>query len=206
MKYEEDQYLVNMVCESNEEVRDSLYEKYEPTIHYYVLKFSRLGKALGLDTKDLLQEANLAFTDAINNYDATKNASLRTFISVCVQRKLVQVIRKAQTAKKNIMKTSVSLDQEFNGVNLGDLIGNEKLDPYFHFEELDNSEEIKSMIQNHLSEFELKVINYTINGLDYKQIAKKLNKSPKQIDNTMQRVRIKVRELMEENQDEKGNC
>ena len=41
MKYidEDDNLLIDMICESNEEVRNSLYEKYEPTVKYLVKKY-----------------------------------------------------------------------------------------------------------------------------------------------------------------------
>ena len=37
-----------------------------------------------------------------------------------------------------------------------------------------------------------------IKELNYKEIAKILDKNPKQIDNTMQRVRLKLKELLKE--------
>ena len=103
MKYdEEDNMLIDMLSDANEDVRDSLYEKYLPTVKFVVKKFMVSAKKLGLEQSDLMQEANVAFTDAINTYDQSKDASLQTFIVICVQRRLSNVISKAQTIKSKM--------------------------------------------------------------------------------------------------------
>ena len=83
MKYnEDDEFLFDMISESNEEVRNSLYEKYEPLIKFIVKKYTATAAHYGLDYNDLIQEANVGFTDALNSYDEKKDASLKTFISL----------------------------------------------------------------------------------------------------------------------------
>ena len=47
-----------------------------------------------------------------------------------------------------------------------------------------------------LSASEREVLEALIQGEDYQSIAKKLGKSPKQIDNTIQRIRTKVKKFI----------
>lgn len=199
MKYNEsDSFLVDMICESNEDVGNTLYKKYESMIEYIVRKYVKTATKLGLDYNDLMQEANVAFTDAINNYDQEKEASLKTFISLCVERKLINIIEKSKTQKSKILLESLSLDYDYNneGLPLKDVIGDVSSDPLIKYSEKESMNLLKDMIKDNLSELEVEVFSYMINGLNYTEIASLLDKSPKQIDNTMQRVRGKVKSLL----------
>ncbi len=201
MKYdEEDEFLFDMVSESNEEVRDSLYEKYEPLIKFIVKKYMTSANKYGLDYNDLIQEANVGFTDALNSYDEQKEASLKTFISLCIKRKLINAIRKAQTTKNKMQQASLSLDYDYdkNGLPLIDVIKDETADPLLKFSEQENEKVLLQKIKKELSKNEQKVFSYLLKGLNYKEIALLLDKTEKQIDNTIQRIRNKVRLLIKE--------
>ena len=201
MKYdEEDEFLFDMVSESNEEVRDSLYEKYEPLIKFIVKKYMTSANKYGLDYNDLIQEANVGFTDALNSYDEQKEASLKTFISLCIKRKLINAIRKAQTTKNKMQQASLSLDYDYdkNGLPLIDVIKDETADPLLKFSEQENEKVLLQKIKKELSKNEQKVFSYLLKGLNYKEIALLLDKTEKQIDNTIQRIRNKVKLLIKE--------
>ena len=198
MKYDEDELmLIDMICETNDEVRNSLYEKYEPTIKAVVRKYARTAQKLGLDQNDLLQEANVGFTDALNHFDASKEASLKTFISVCIERRLIKFIEKNRTLKSKLIQDSLSLDYDYNeqGLPLKEIIGDDKMDPSKAFTDQENYKHILNQIKDKLSSFEYEVFLYMLNGLGYQKIAELLDKSPKQIDNTIQRIRNKIRNL-----------
>jgi len=199
MKYnEEENILMDMLCETNEDIRNTLFEKYEPTIKYLVKKYTNNALKLGLDYNDLFQEANVAFTDALNNFNPDRETSLKTFISLCVERRLINVVERAKSQKNKIIQESLSLDYDYNqeGLPLKEILGDEKMDPYMKYSEQENTEQLMASIQEQLSDQEMNVFSYMINGLNYQEIAEILDKSPKQIDNTMQRVRAKVRTLL----------
>ena len=201
MKYnEDDEFLFDMISESNEEVRNSLYEKYEPLIKFIVKKYTATAVRYGLDYNDLIQEANVGFTDALNSYDEKKDASLKTFISLCIERKLINAIRKIQTNKSQMEKANLSLDYDYDkqGLPLIDVLGDENADPLIKFSEIEQEENLRKNIQEQLSENEKQVFNLLLKGLNYKEIATLLDKNEKQIDNTIQRIRGKVRQLLKE--------
>ena len=57
---------------------------------------------------------------------------------------------------------------------------------------------IGEKIRNHLSKFELRVLEYYLDGRSYQEIASILEKPQKAIDNALQRIRHKVEVLSEE--------
>ena len=54
---------------------------------------------------------------------------------------------------------------------------------------------INSKVKDLLSDKEKEVYNLLLQGMDYQEIAINLNKTPKQVDNTIQRIRIKLKNL-----------
>ena len=59
----------------------------------------------------------------------------------------------------------------------------------------ENVQGMYERIRERLSKFEYKVLELYLKGYDYTQIAEKLDRQPKAIDNALQRIRSKVREV-----------
>ena len=200
MRYnEEENLLLDMVSESNEDVRNALYDKYERFIQYLVRKYSSRAYKLGLDQKDLAQEANVAFVDALNSYNPNKEASFKTFMSLCIERRLINVLNKYASKKNQFEKDALSLEFEYDdeASMLNTFLADSSLDPSFAYFEKEELEELKKKIESQLSDFERQVYLKMLNGFDYQKIAILLDKNPKQIDNTIQRIRYKMRQILE---------
>ena len=56
----------------------------------------------------------------------------------------------------------------------------------------ENFDEMWKRVQNQLSEFEAKILGFYLDGLSYQEIAVMVSKSPKSVDNAVQRIRRKV--------------
>ena len=56
-------------------------------------------------------------------------------------------------------------------------------------------EEINNQINSKLSDFERKVLKYYVEGYNYIEISQKLEKEPKSVDNALNRIKIKLRNL-----------
>ena len=206
MKYNnvEEKELYSMVCESNEEVQKKLYEYCEPQINYMIKKYLNVALKCGIDPKDFEQEALLAYTNALKNFDETKDAGLKTFVSLCVERRLMKVINATKRYKNQINKENLSLEYQYHdsGVYLKDILADNESDPLVKYSEEEYLEQIKTKIKYVLSEFEYQVFEYLIEGLNYIEIAKILDKNPKQIDNTIQRIKKKIKIIVKEDEDE----
>ena len=112
-----DEQLIELVHENSDEAKSILFNRYKESIDYLVKKYSVLAKSLGIDLTDLNQEALVGFTDAILNYDGSKDASLATFICLCVERKIKKACVKAGTMKHQAMKDTLSLEYTYEDID-----------------------------------------------------------------------------------------
>lgn len=195
-----DEQLIELVHENNEDAKSILFNRYKDKIDYLIRKYTVVAKTLGIDIKDLNQEALVGFTDAILNYIPEKEASLATYICVCVERKIKKACIKASTTKHQIMKESLSLDYTYDDINipLKELIEDVDSDPLIKITEQERYEELLEKIKSSLSDNESPVFDLMILGLDYKDIANILDKEAKQIDNAIQRIKGKIKKILEE--------
>lgn len=177
-----------------EDAINLLYDKYKYIIEVLLNKYKRVFYALNIDIDEVKQEANLAFSYAIHNYNGDKDASLSTFITLVVERKIRGIIKSYETIKSKINNETISLNSS-NNVSLENFIGDETYEPLKKIENLDTIKYINKEVKNILSKTELEVYNLMIEGLNYQEIAIILNKTPKQIDNSIQRIRIKLKNL-----------
>ena len=75
------------------------------------------------------------------------------------------------------------------------MIGDETYEPLKMVSNIDMLKYINNEVKKLLSNRELDVYNLLIQGYNYQEIASSLNKTPKQIDNTIQRIRKKLEVL-----------
>lgn len=194
-----DSELFMLVNEENEDAKDILFEKYKYIIDIILKKYSYVSSRMGIEYKELYSEALVGFSDALANFQDDKDASLATFISLCVNRRVQKVIAKASTIKNKIMQESYSLDHIYEpfGLPLVEMISdNSENDPLSNMTKEESYEELLENIKKQLSESEYEVYTLMANNLDYNTIALILNKTPKQIDNTMQRIKHKIKDIL----------
>lgn len=194
-----DSELFSMICEENEDAKDVLYMKYKYIIDIVIKKYAFSAMKYGFEYKDLYQEALVGFSDAINSYKDDKNASLSTFITLCVDRRLQNTIKKAGRIKNKILLESLSLDHVYDNyeIPLRDIISDNSLnDPLVNITKDEEFDELLDTIEKSLSSSEYEVYKLLITGLSYLEIAKVLDKNPKQIDNAIQRIKNKIKVIL----------
>ncbi len=195
-----DEELFNLALEENEDAKNLLYNRFKFIIAINVQKYKVAAKRLGIDLKDLESEALFGFSDALSSYDQDKVASLPTFINLCVNRRVKKAIIKASRLKNLITKDAFSLDyvyEEFGSPLLDLISDNSEHDPLVNITKEEEYKELLQQISENLSGLELQVFNYMREGFNYQQIALMLGKDPKQIDNAMQRLKAKIKNIIE---------
>ena len=203
MVYEEygDEQLINLLHESSEEAKDILFDKYRYIIDIEVRKYLNMANMLGYDYNDLYQDGLVGFADALNSYRDDKDTALASFITLCVDRRLHVAIIKAGRIKNKVLSDSLSLEQPYTQLQipLKDLLSdNSENDPLENIVKEEKLSELVSKIRDVLSDSEYEVYSLMISGLKYSEIAILLDRSLKQVDNTVQRVRNKIRKIIEE--------
>lgn len=201
MNYNNDLELLSMVKESSEEAKDILFEKYKYIIDVEVKKYLGMARQLGYDYSDLYQDGLVGFADALRSYRDDKDAQLSTFITLCVDRNLQVSILKAGRIKNKLITDSLSLEHTYSSftVPLMDLLSdNFENDPLENITKEENLKELVDKIKESLSDSEYEVYSLMVSGLKYDEIAVLLDKNLKQVDNTIQRVRNKIRNIVKE--------
>ncbi len=192
-----DDELIMLIQESSDEAKEALYIKYRYIVGIYVKKYKKVALSLGMDLSDLNQEALVGFSDAINNYNNT--SSLNTFISLCVERRIQGALLKASRKKNQVLNDALSLEHIYNCFNssLADIISdNNENDPLTKLTRDEHYEALLNDIISSLSNTEKDVFYLMIDGINYQDIANILNVSAKSVDNTIQRIKNKVKNII----------
>ena len=164
MNYDDysDSELYSLVCESNEDAKDLLFQKYKYIIDVVIKNYSFTALKYGFEYKDLYQEALVGFSDALQSYQEDKNASLPTFITLCVDRRLQNILRNASRFKNMAFKDSLSLDHVYEETDLPlrDLISDHSSnDPLLNITKDEDYLELTKIIEKLLSKGEYEVYN-----------------------------------------------
>ena len=196
-----DYELLYLIGESNEEAGNVLYDKYKSVIEMKVNKYKTLGKKVGLEYNDLFQEGMLGLTEAVNSYKDNKDTKFASFANICIERQILSVLAAARRKKHSLLNDSCSLDASIDeeGSTLLDFILGDSIDPSIKVEDDEEMEYIYNNLYKEMSDFEKNVFDLKIIGLEYKEIASLLNKSYKSVDTALQRIRAKLRKILDNN-------
>lgn len=195
--YEEytDEELVDRLHRGENEIMDYILEKYKPLVR----KQTNALFLIGGENEDLIQEGMIGLFKAIRDYDDTKEATFFYFAQLCIKRQLASALE-ASNRKKHIPLNnyvSFSSDENDNVAALEASISQGVESPEQMVLEQEKVIEFKEQIRAKLSKMEKEVLNLYLEGYNYTQIAKIMEKTPKSIDNALQRIRQKIRGVLE---------
>lgn len=188
-----DEQLVTMAQDGDEEAEEYIIRKYKDVVrskaHLYFM--------VGADSEDIVQEGMIGIFKAIRSYNESKQASFRTFAEICINRQIITAIKRATRLKHSPLNLSVSLNKPIEDNHtvktLAETLSSDSdSDPealYLLKEELDYIEGNGSDI---FSDLELRVWNEYLQGKTYTEIAESIGKTPKAIDNAIQRTKRKL--------------
>ena len=192
-----DNELLYLIQEKNEEAGDLLFERYKHVIDISVNKYLRSAYALNVDIEELKQEAMLGYVDAIHSYNDNMNMKLSSFISLCVERRLQNIIRKNNTSKIKMLKEAYSLDNEIGeDLTLADVVGDNRNNPEVIKEEKESVKKLREKIDSALSNSEKEVLELMLNEYSSEEIASILGVDIKKVYNATARIRMKLKEFI----------
>lgn len=204
MDYKEynDYELVNYaVSDNNEEATNILYQKYQPIIVAFAKKMLPFCEQGGIELNDLIQEGLLGLNSAIEHFNEHKDITFYTFARTCIERRMISTIVSTRRLKHRILNESIPFETkgEDNELIFADyLLKDETTDPEYVL--LNNEREaiLSDLIRNQLTDFELQVFELKLNHFSYEEIANILDKNKKAIDNALQRIKSKMRNILKE--------
>jgi len=145
----------------------------------------------GGDSEDLIQEGMLGLLSAIRTYDPDKGAKFTTYAEFCIRRRIYSAIKLASGNKHTPLNSYISLESS-------QLDENSAPSAYFLRVPEDfviareQVGEVEKLLYGTLSRFESGVLEFYLEGMSYKDMAIRLGKSDKSIDNAIQRIRKKL--------------
>ena len=201
-KYERmtDEQLIGELRGGDQGVMDFVMVKYKSMVR----KKARAMYLLGGENEDLIQEGMIGLIKAVRDYNPEQAASFQSFAELCVSRQMYSAIEASKRKKHLPLNSYVSLYES------GDAEGNDKKTPLIDMIEpvrendpetlyfsREYTEAFVEQLKEQLSPLENHVLYLHLVGTDYRTIAEILEKSPKSIDNALQRIRTKAGKMLD---------
>ena len=187
-----DEELIFRFKNGESEILDYLMEKYKNMVR----KKARTMFLIGGENDDLIQEGMIGLFKAVRDYQPDKDASFQTFAGICVDRQIYNAIQSSNRQKHQPLNSYISLSEQ-DGENVEHLGDAWVENPESIIIDQENVQSLEQEITTTLSPMENQVLEYYLAGNGYGEIAQIMGKTPKSIDNALQRIRTKIKEQLE---------
>lgn len=186
-----DEELLACAKAGDENAEEILLEKYKPLVRARARELFLVGG----DQDDLLQEGMLGLFKAIRHYDPSEEASFATYARLLISRQMYTAIESARRQKHRALNASIPMS-DLEEQQEDSLLGTAE-SPEAIVLDLERTQELRAAIDEALSPMERKVLDVYLQGYDYQQIAEQMGRSPKSIDNALQRIRTKAAKIVQ---------
>ena len=189
-----DYELLDYIYSCNEDANEILLYKYRPLIVSTAQKLFKYCTG-GVDLNDLIQEGMLGLNDAINSFRDDKEANFGTYARLCIERRIYSLAKSTRTYKNKILNESFSLEDE-EDLTIDRFLMDNSTNPDSMISDNDYQNNIITKLEEQLTSLEKQFLELKKNDFNYKEIADILDKEPKAIDNALQRIKTKLKNIM----------
>jgi len=185
-----DEALCDLARRGDRAAEETLISRYQRLVR-------RLARPLylaGGEQEDLIQEGMIGLLHGMREYDGEKAASFHTYAETCIRNRLLSAVRGAARNKHSPLNQSVPLELPFFE-NPSSLSGEYHLVQANPEDLVIGRERVQDTlrgVRGQLSEFEAKILGYYLDGLTTQEMAEAVSRSPKSVDNAVQRIRRKA--------------
>ena len=191
-----DEELAALASRGDTEAGEFLIHRYKNSVR----AMAGLYFMLGADRDDIVQEGMIGLFKAVRGYDPSRGASFRTFADRCIRGQILKAVRSAGRQKHAPLNGALSLQDPSDGdgsETIADtLTAGDEADPAALAVLAEVEHAINDENSGLFSSLERQVFSGLCAGKNYREIAEELGRSPKSVDNAVQRVRAKVRTLL----------
>lgn len=138
------------------------------------------------DSDDLCQEGLMGLLRAAESFDPSRGVKFSTFAEVCIVNRMKSLLTKGYKSPETVEDIDALSDAR-------SLHESETPESIYLYKEYFS--QLLSDIDAVLSDSEKRVFSLCVQGLSYRDTAKKLGIAEKSVDNAMQRARRKIRAL-----------
>ena len=196
-KYEEmtDEELIDQLREGDRQVMDYICDKYKNLVR----KEANAMFLLGGENDDLIQEGMIGLFKAVRDYQTEQDTSFYSFAKLCITRQMYSAIEASKRKKHSPLNSYISFYEQ--GEDQSTLLDKMEAGDQSNPEELlvgrERAQILEAKLEENLSDLENRVLYLHLLGTDYKTIARLLDKSPKTIDNALQRIKSKTEKILQ---------
>lgn len=176
--------LLDEIKNGNDGATDEIINLYRSRVEVIAMKYINSP----LERDDLIQEGMIGLLAAIHSFKADKNTKFSTYANTCINNSIQSALKKFSRLKDIPQENIISLEDSTNDEKT--VISAE--DEYLAKESVDA---LSQTLYEELSSFENEVLRLFIVGCSYNEIAEKLGKNQKAIDNAIQRIRKKLNSI-----------
>lgn len=189
----DDRRLIEKFKTGDDFALEELLKQNKPLINQIARKYFLIGA----EVDDLIQEGMIGLYRAIITFDVSKDVHFKSYARVCIERAVFNAIKSANSKKNLPLNQSVSLSLQDNNDNDDDedivaYVTWDDSDPESILINRENYAKLFDKATQNLSVFEKNVLKLYLDGLTYTEIAEKLDKSAKSVDNGLTRIKAKI--------------
>ena len=194
-----DEEIALLAQQGDADASEYLLNKYKN----FVRSKARSYFLVGADHEDIVQEGMIGLFKAIRDYQAERLSSFRAFAELCITRQIITAIKTATRQKHVPLNSYVSLnkpiyDEESDRTLMDVIVEGRAQNPEELIIGRENLVSFRDQVDKVLSGLEQDVLNAYLDGKSYQEIADKLGRHVKSIDNALQRVKRKMEKFLEE--------
>ncbi len=198
-----DEELVKVAQSGDEMALETILSRYKNLVYAK----SKPYFLAGADDDDIIQEGFIGLYKAVKDFDGDNFPFFKVFAGVCVTRHIITAVKAASRKKHLPLNSYVSLDKntydDDSDITLLDVIAFDELqDPEAILIDRENVDGMEYKINKVLSKLELEVLVCYLEGMSYIEIASKLGKDTKAVDNAVQRIKKKLENTLRDGSDE----
>lgn len=156
---------------------------------------------LGGENDDLIQEGMIGLFKSVQDFKLDANTSFRSFAELCISRQMYSAIEASKRKKHIPLNSYISISSNQgleDNIEYIDAIQDTNSNPETLFIGKEYQEGLENKLSKQLSDLENRVLYLHLRGVDYKSIAMLLDKTPKVVDNALQRIKGKANKIVME--------
>ncbi len=189
-----DEQLIQRLRGGDRQIMDYIMEKYKNLVR----KEANAMYLLGGENDDLIQEGMIGLFKAVQDYDVEQETSFYSFAKLCITRQMYSAIEASKRKKHSPLNSYISLydSSEEQGSLMETMAAGQESNPEELLVSREYAQLLEMKLEESLSDLENRVLYLHLLGTDYRTIARLLDKSPKTIDNALQRIKGKTEKIL----------
>ena len=183
-----DSELLKLAATGDRAAEEQLAVRYSRLVRICARPFFLAGG----DSEDLTQEGMFGLLHAIREYDPSTQVPFRVFAETCIRNRLLSAIKSASRLKHMPLNNGVSLEEVLLDESSPASVTAFRRDPEEMVLARESANDFYNTFAQCLSAYERNILAFFLDGLSYQEIADRMSRSVKSVDNAVQRIRRKL--------------